>query len=230
MLVNIQNAITLLIYPLLTSGLDTHTFERLRSGIDEYFAIKSDSQARYLDKCNTLLRATLLEGLCWTHANYSFSKPELQTEIMGKPRLSTPGLHFSVSNSRVHGAIALAGVPVGIDIEDRWDTPRADSNIPKECVGTPTLHTQKLAELRLWTMKECYLKAIGTGLLTNIDAVLISEANQTVGLTDVATDRWWIHQETREEFVIAVCSPQVMLIEHILLTHADTLACIEAHP
>ncbi|MFJ9641013.1 4'-phosphopantetheinyl transferase family protein [Streptomyces sp. NPDC101178] len=81
-----------------------------------------------------------------------------------------PPLHFSLAHSRGLVAVAIAARPVGVDVE-RLPSP--------ETVGAcaRALHPGEQAELaaaapderrahfgRLWTRKEAYLKALGTGL------------------------------------------------------------------
>lgn len=90
----------------------------------------------------------------------------------GRPALAgaVPRLHFSLAHTRGLALIALAGEPVGADAER---LPRAET--VARCI--PALHPRERAELeplppwsrragfaQLWTRKEAYLKAIGTGL------------------------------------------------------------------
>jgi 4'-phosphopantetheinyl transferase len=89
----------------------------------------------------------------------------------GKPRLIGGGLEFSLTHSRGRVGIAVATVPVGIDVED-VSRLRPDPALEAE---TLTPGERKLLDgldpadraagfLRLWTRKEAMLKASGKGL------------------------------------------------------------------
>ncbi|NUK01356.1 4'-phosphopantetheinyl transferase family protein [Streptomyces lunaelactis] len=79
-------------------------------------------------------------------------------------------LHFSLSHCAGLSLFAVAGSPVGVDVEQLPDREPMD-----KCIAR--LHPMERAELtrvpyaerpmrfcRLWTRKEAYLKALGTGL------------------------------------------------------------------
>lgn len=81
-----------------------------------------------------------------------------------------PTLHFSLSHSSGRALVALAAVPVGVDIQRMPSAETTD-------VCTRLLHPGERAELdelppgergaafgQLWARKEAYLKGLGTGL------------------------------------------------------------------
>lgn len=88
----------------------------------------------------------------------------------GRPAVAGGAVHFSLSHSGDLAYLAFAGAPVGVDVE-RVPSGQAVSDV----LGT--LHPAETAELvalpeaerrvpmaRLWSRKEAYLKATGTGL------------------------------------------------------------------
>ncbi|WP_371678481.1 4'-phosphopantetheinyl transferase superfamily protein [Streptomyces sp. NBC_01276] len=88
----------------------------------------------------------------------------------GRPAVAGGALHFSLSHSDDMAYFAFAGVPVGVDIEGLPGAGAVD-----DVLGT--LHPAETAELsglpvadrpaalaRVWSRKEAYLKATGTGL------------------------------------------------------------------
>ncbi|MET8615950.1 4'-phosphopantetheinyl transferase family protein, partial [Streptomyces misionensis] len=87
------------------------------------------------------------------------------------PGLRAPGLHFSLSHSGDLVLVALAGTPVGVDVEGLAS---AEAVRSAQCA----LHATEVAELarlpayerpaaftRTWVRKEAYLKGLGTGLV-----------------------------------------------------------------
>jgi 4'-phosphopantetheinyl transferase len=109
------------------------------------------------------------------HAN-SFGKPRLA------PDTAVPGLEFSLSHTR---GKALVGV--GKDMQLGVDVERADPNKPFLEVAEHCFHPREVAYLRqetansercarfttIWTVKEAFLKALGTGLSQALDSFAV---------------------------------------------------------
>lgn len=102
----------------------------------------------------------------------------------GKPELKDrAGLHFNFSDSGTLGALAVSSAgPIGVDIErirprdyvklaERYFSPAELAVL----TGLPEADRQA-AFFRGWTRKEAFLKAVGTGLSTRLDAFDVSIA------------------------------------------------------
>lgn len=118
------------------------------------------------------LATTLSELL----AGYLRSDPadvELATATHGKPALADPasGIHFNVSHSGDWTVVAIARVAVGVDVE-RVDPRRATKRIAdrfltaaeRDLIQTRAGPHGDAAFFMVWSRKEAYLKAVGTGL------------------------------------------------------------------
>ncbi|MEU0251793.1 4'-phosphopantetheinyl transferase superfamily protein [Streptomyces sp. NPDC006184] len=88
----------------------------------------------------------------------------------GRPALADGTLHFSLAYSDDLCLIAIAGSPVGVDIE-RVPPPDIVTGLtsalhPEEqaALGRLPEDERPLAFTRIWVRKEAWLKAIGTGL------------------------------------------------------------------
>ncbi|MFF9011358.1 4'-phosphopantetheinyl transferase family protein [Streptomyces sp. NPDC014870] len=101
----------------------------------------------------------------------------------GKPALS-PGqgrLHFSVSHSAGRALLALAVTPVGVDVQGplpaRAAETCAEALHPLEQLDLTRLtgDQRTFAFARLWTRKEAYLKAVGTGLAHGLRGSYLGE-------------------------------------------------------
>lgn len=112
-------------------------------------------------------------------------------DARGKPRFAdTDESHFNLSHSASYGALALSAVPVGVDIEyPRGADYRrlAQRLFPYEAgqlQHSAVMGADKLSFARLWTAKEAYVKAVGSGLTNHaIDVRLtIDRYGRALGL------------------------------------------------
>jgi len=91
--------------------------------------------------------------------------------LFGKPFLpAAPALHFSLTHTKGLTAVALHTSPVGCDAEpaDRRVEEATFSIMAEEervwLLGLPTAIVRQQAFIRLWVIKEAYVKALGLGL------------------------------------------------------------------
>jgi 4'-phosphopantetheinyl transferase len=102
---------------------------------------------------------------------------EISCGTHGKPQVK--GLEFNVSHSENLAVYAISQQPVGIDIEYRRSLEMTSLVerffAPVELANWRQLPAEhrELAFFRAWTMKEAYLKAIGTGLHTPLAEVIV---------------------------------------------------------
>lgn len=89
----------------------------------------------------------------------------------GKPAIDGhPGLHFSLSHSGTLVACAIGDVPLGVDVQTVVTA--RESLVNYTMSESEKAHLQALDNAaarnayftQLWTLKECYAKATGTGL------------------------------------------------------------------
>lgn len=85
----------------------------------------------------------------------------------GRPRLVPGGVEFSVSRSERWAAVAVAPVPVGVDVEDPGRPVTADDLAPVLSAAERRWATGRGGDdlLRLWVMKEAAGKAAGLGIV-----------------------------------------------------------------
>jgi 4'-phosphopantetheinyl transferase len=123
-----------------------------------------------------------------------------------KPTLAGGDLEFNVTHSDTLALIAVAHVPVGVDIE-RVETITSDefndlttfvltSRELDELVRLPE-HERVAAYYRVWTRKEAFVKATGEGIAGRpLPEVVVGVGTATlvevVGLTDEELARWTV--------------------------------------
>jgi 4'-phosphopantetheinyl transferase len=95
--------------------------------------------------------------------------PRIRLGAYGKPFLLEGGLFFNLSHSGEYAACAVGAEEVGLDIEE---VGVADADVARRCFTPGELRrvmpdgarVDVEAFCRLWTLKESYIKRIGTGL------------------------------------------------------------------
>ncbi len=147
------------------------------------------------------------------YAHYAPNELQFGANAFGKPHLTNAvGLHFNLSHSHDAAVIAVAHTEIGIDIEAVRplddllnmaqqffcaDEAEALQQLP------PAAQTQ--AFYRIWTRKEAYLKAIGTGLSTNLNEIRVPVGEQAqVGVWEPLTAR--LHVRELEAPLPYVCA------------------------
>jgi len=157
--------------------------DRLQSYVDRFYQILNQDEQERAGRYKTeLLRARNI--VAWgvlkkLISNYTTLRPD---EVMfthnryGKPELSphlcSSGLQFNMSHTNGMGVVALAkNNPVGVDIEEVRELHDLD-DLVEFCLSSyekswfSCIPGDMLLRVfyQLWTAKEAFLKAIGTGL------------------------------------------------------------------
>lgn len=110
---------------------------------------------------------------------------EFARTAQGKPYLPGSNIHFSLSHSGPWALLAIAPTPlIGVDIEANR---RARDLLsiaqhyyhPEESAQLNSLNAEQQDDYfyRLWTLKEAFFKAIGTGISAGLDKVHFSLTN-----------------------------------------------------
>lgn len=128
-------------------------------------------------------RAALRTILAW-HSGHEIWEVAIHEGKDTKPTLNgnPAGLHFNISHSDDYAVVALGGAPLGVDIEavDEtfcWQAIARDGLIhPRErqmLTAVPAAD-QAAALFQIWTLKEAYLKGLGTGSLDDMASLCVS--------------------------------------------------------
>ena len=142
--------------------------------------------------------------------DYKIEKcPEILRDDMGKPYFSNCALHFNVSHSGEYLAIAVSEFPVGVDIQE-------PKNI-KDGMFRKVVQTEEAVLigddrqndfLRLWTLKESFVKAEGKGLRISLKDYFFQKENEEyfVNYSGQRLPRTFNIEETLiPEYLISVC-------------------------
>jgi 4'-phosphopantetheinyl transferase len=135
--------------------------------------------ARAADRQRFLLSRALLRTVLGDYLSLEPRELRFVSDEWGKPHLSAePSLHFNLSHTQ--GMVALAvsrRAPVGVDVENMERVVDAEALTaryfaPEELFALQTLppNARRAHFLRLWTLKEAYVKALGLGLRIPLDS------------------------------------------------------------
>ena len=91
--------------------------------------------------------------------------PEILRNEMGKPYFANGAMHFNVSHSEEYLAIAISKKPVGVDIQGPKNIREGMYKKVIQPAETVLIGENREQDfLRLWTLKESFVKAEGKGL------------------------------------------------------------------
>ena len=148
--------------------------------------------------------AVLRYGL---RAEYSIEEePELYKTEFGKPYLvGYDGIYFNLSNSVGAVAAVVDRDEVGIDIEKSLE--HFDARITKRiCSDEEKASIKEPSDFyRIWTAKESYIKAIGTGFACGFDQIKQDAVGLRSKLGDfyiqsVKLDGYWLTVSAKRSF------------------------------
>ena len=105
--------------------------------------------------------------------------PEILRDIYGKPYLKDSELCFNISHSGEYLAIAISESPVGIDIQKEKNIREGMYRKVVQPMERPLIGAERQKDfLRLWTLKESFVKAEGRGLRIPLkDYYFVKEKN-----------------------------------------------------
>lgn len=167
------------------SGLDRETYERLYAQSTPERRARADRYRRHEDA----VRCIAAEALVRRAAGGSVT---VVKDEGGKPRLAgREDFHYNLSHSGRWVVIAWGGSSVGVDVE------KMDMDAGKEQIARRFFSREEQDDIfaaegdlrserffQVWTGKESYLKYLGTGLRTPMDAFSV------LSLEGVILRRW----------------------------------------
>lgn len=138
--------------------------------------------------------------------------PGILRDEMGKPYFTEGKLQFNVSHSGEYLAIAISENPVGVDIQEPKQI--------KEGMFKKVVHPKEQSLigadrqkdfLRLWTLKESFVKAEGKGLRISLKDYYFEKENERYLVNYYGQRMPWTFniEETRiEGYLISVCGSE----------------------
>lgn len=166
------------------------------------------------EKKNQSLAAGAILPLALREAGY-YGGFEIGYGGNGKPYFIQPkGLFFNISHSGEWTVIALSDGEVGCDIQkigpvdmrvaERYFTPEESEALAEAGDGARDLF------FRIWTVKESYLKALGTGLARPLNSFAVRFTERGARIVDpTSADKWSVTEPNSPSgYKIACCSKE----------------------
>ena len=137
------------------------------------------------DRSYFLARRAALRSLVGLQTGHRAEDVLIGYDAPGAPRVRAPeGIFVSVSGRGPLAALAVANAPVGVDIELCSASVDIIEDVlhvdERQQLAMVRADEQQAEFLRIWTAKEAFLKALGTGLNIEPASIAISLAGDSV--------------------------------------------------
>lgn len=162
----------------LTEGIDETAYTHLFSCLPGKRQLEIQQRQRPDDRARSLCGEALARAMLAREMRCSPRDVPIRRAAHGKPVLKgCPDLFFNISHSGDYAVCAVSHHPVGVDIE------RVRAYRPNVARRVCSYAERKLLEqcdnparlfCRLWTLKESYVKATGTGIGVPLSEIAFS--------------------------------------------------------
>lgn len=188
--------------------------DALTTKIEAFKFVVDQQRSLMADLLIRLFYAQELE-INWTELRFLYNEHD-------KPSLQNSERHyFNISHSGEEVVAAFSHQEVGIDVEkmkgdrrkiaQRFFTPEEISDM----LSQPNEQKQVKYFYRLWTLKESYMKALGTGLTMSLSSFAFEKADQKFHLAFSAKDKQWNFHTPKwtKGYYCSICSKENKISE-----------------
>ena len=184
----------------------------------------------YEDKLRSLVGNILLKYLICKNYRYKNNELLFSKTIYGKPYLlNNRYIFFNISHSGKWVICSIHQFPLGIDIEL---IKPIDFSIAKRYFSLDEYsdleRINKVSDkisyfYSLWTMKESYLKLLGTGLTTPLNSFTIKCNKNKFYLKKMENKFYFKQYSIDEKYKISICSCVDYFSQQVCIMHIDDL-------
>jgi 4'-phosphopantetheinyl transferase len=205
------------IYALDISVMSEQQYKKAVEFVESDRRKKAENLYKYEDKKRCIGAGLLMRWLIEHIMNADEKNAKVKYEKFGKPFIEGSSLHFNISHSGKWVVCVVSGVPVGIDIEEIQNI---ESEVLKYCMTeqeivflmTMSRDLRNYNFIRLWTLKESYVKMTGTGLFDGMNKIGIKKAAHYYYLTENSSLNekvLMLSTEFDDKYHISVCFDSV---------------------
>lgn len=133
----------------------------------------------------------------------------IEKGVHGKPYFTDSDIMFNISHSGNYAAAAVSSIPVGVDVQ--VVRPVKDNIIAKLCRGKELEYIgnssdKSRAFIRLWALKESYIKATGEGMTFPMDEINFDITGSDGSVFGMISNREGVYYlRDNGDHVLAVC-------------------------
>lgn len=193
--------------------LDQSEFQEFTQYVSADKKAKINRFRKPIDAVRSLLGDLIIRTILCRHYGLANDEIHYEYQEFGKPYLSGhPYLHFNISHSGDWVAGVVSTQVTGIDIEKITEV--------KENLASLVLSTKELQKfqalhqtdrdaffLKLWTLKESYIKATGTGLSEGLDTLEITMDNDGISMkkNEKSISAYFETMQLQQEYRLSFC-------------------------
>lgn len=196
------------------ANIDRHMYHFFKPSVSLVRQEKAD-QYRFFDDAKRCVFAELLLQYSFFQKIGSLKKIELDYNEFGKPFIrGKESFLYNISHAGNWVVIAYGDIPIGVDIEKICGT---EEYLPIEAFTKEerdyinAAHDEDKAKrfTQTWTLKESYVKYIGTGLSTDLDSfsILIDDEIRVKKDSRIQEHLNLDCQLFQTDYYLSICSP-----------------------
>ncbi len=139
----------------------------------------------------------------------AISEKDIATNEHGKPYLKNYShIHYSYSHTANIIALVVDDKPCGCDIE--LTNRKVSDSVIKRCYSKLEIDSALGDDyfISLWTLKEAYIKAVGTGFSYGMTKAEFKKENSSIALLDKTTASYRFNQIKLFDSIISICQSE----------------------
>jgi 4'-phosphopantetheinyl transferase len=217
-----------------TESIDGEIFKQILATFPDEIQNKILAKIHLHDREITLFSQLLLRYCLSEELGINAGDLILEFNAFGKPFISNyPNCFFNLSHSGDCIVLALSDCEVGIDIEQEKEIDL--SHVNHFFSKDETRYFHKINEdekvstfFKIWTLKECYLKALGTGLSKSLDSFSIMPGKCEIKVIEsekkMKKQHWRFSSSIiNGDYHISVCTFECFNFDNIVLIDSKKL-------
>ncbi len=169
-------------------------------------SLKSDRQ-----QIITIVGELLIKYALCRETHIAMSELKISYGDLGKPLCYQSELYFNLSHTGDYIAVVVSDYPVGIDIEkiknvNKRIAKRFFSKAENEFLDDSPVDEYKYNFFKVWTAKESYVKAVGTGI--DADFAKFSSFGHELGEGNIINENGllakYVHYQLAEDYLLCI--------------------------
>jgi 4'-phosphopantetheinyl transferase len=162
--------------------------------------IKIDKSSNINDKKLSLGAGVLLyNGL----NHFKIINPKFIYNLNGKPYIENSNIYFNISHKNEYVICAFSDKEIGVDIEK---ISSFSNNLINKVFNKEEIYFNNNYS-KLWTIKESFMKYLGTGITLNPKDIKIDLVNnKCLNLSDFCNKKVYFKSTIIDDYVFSICS------------------------